>query len=76
MRLWEYVGKNVRIVYKDGDVLEGYVLDYCDGEDNEDGIDSLVITNEETKREGYLLGVSENEIKSITILNEKRGRDK
>ena len=76
MRLWEYVGKNVRIMYKDGDVLEGYVLDYCDGEDNEDGIDSLVITNEETKREGYLLGVSENEIKSITILNEKRGRDK
>ncbi|KIP20804.1 hypothetical protein JV16_02103 [Anoxybacillus ayderensis] len=68
--------KNVRIVYKDGDVLEGYVLDYCDGEDNEDGIDSLVITNEKTKREGYLLGVSENEIKSITILNEKRGRDK
>ncbi len=57
-------------------MLEGYVLDYCDGEDNEDGIDSLVITNEKTKREGYLLGVSENEIKSITILNEKRGRDK
>jgi len=76
MKLWEYVWKNVRIVYKDGDVLEGYVLDYCDGEDNEDGIDSLVITNEKTKREGYLLGVSENEIKSITILNEKRGRDK
>ncbi len=57
-------------------MLEGYVLDYCDGEDNEDGIDSLVITNEKTKRVGYLLGVSENEIKSITILNEKRGRDK
>ncbi|MBB6177063.1 MULTISPECIES: hypothetical protein [Anoxybacillus] len=76
MRLWEYVGKDVRIVFKDGDVLEGYVLDYCDGEDNEDGIDSLTITNEETKGKGYVFGVSENEIKSITILNEKRERNK
>ncbi|GGJ61348.1 hypothetical protein GGR02_001185 [Anoxybacillus voinovskiensis] len=76
MKLWEYVGKNVRIVYKDGDVLEGFVRDYCDGEDSEDGIDSLVITNKETKGKGYVFGVSENEIKSITILNEKRGRDK
>lgn len=57
-------------------MLEGFVRDYCDGEDSEDGIDSLVITNKETKGKGYVFGVSENEIKSITILNEKRGRDK
>ncbi|MGZ0086907.1 hypothetical protein ACWNXI_15430 [Caldibacillus thermoamylovorans] len=68
MKLWEYVGKKVRIIYKDGDVLEGFVRDYCDGEDSEDGIDSLEITNEETKGRGYVFGVLENEIKSIEVI--------
>ncbi|AUI36575.1 hypothetical protein CWI35_08610 [[Bacillus] caldolyticus] len=57
MKLWEYVGKRVRIIYKDGDVLEGFVRDYCDGEDSEDGIDSLVITNQEAKELGIVYGV-------------------
>ncbi|WMJ20307.1 MULTISPECIES: hypothetical protein [Geobacillus] len=68
MKLWEYVGKRVRIIYKDGDVLEGFVRDYCDGEDSEDGIDSLVITNQEAKELGIVYGVLENEIKSIEII--------
>ncbi|KFL14942.1 hypothetical protein [Geobacillus stearothermophilus] len=68
MKQWEYVGKRVRIIYKDGDVLEGFVRDYCDGEDSEDGIDSLVITNQEAKELGIVYGVLENEIKSIEII--------
>ncbi|AXM89377.1 hypothetical protein CI793_09520 [Anoxybacillus ayderensis] len=68
MKIWEYVGKKVRIIYKDGDVLEGFVRDYCDGEDSEDGIDSLIITNEETKGQGYVFGVLETEIKSIEVI--------
>ncbi|NNV06690.1 hypothetical protein ETC03_09675 [Geobacillus sp. MMMUD3] len=68
MKLWEYVGKKVRIIYKDGGVLEGFVRDYCDGEDSEDGIDSLEITNEETKGRGYVFGVLETEIKSIEVI--------
>ena len=69
MKLWEFVGKNVKIVYKDGAVLDGYVHDYDDGEDNDDGIDSLSISNKETKEGGFLYGVSENEIESIEIID-------
>ncbi|CAG9620874.1 hypothetical protein [Sutcliffiella rhizosphaerae] len=65
MKLWQYVGKNVRIVYKDGDILEGFVRDYDDGEDTEDGIDSLDIVNKESKEGSYILGVKETEIKTI-----------
>lgn len=68
LKLWTYVGKHVRIFYKDGDVLEGYIQDYVNGEDNEDGIDSVVITNKETKKGNFLYGVSENEIESIELI--------
>ncbi|MFC6294016.1 4-hydroxy-3-methylbut-2-enyl diphosphate reductase [Lactiplantibacillus daoliensis] len=33
MKLWLYVGKNVRLVLKDGQVVEGLALDWNDSED-------------------------------------------
>ncbi|MES1045300.1 hypothetical protein FOA22_12555 [Heyndrickxia oleronia] len=69
MELWKYVRSKVKIIYKDGDELEGFVTDYIDGEDNEDGIDSLVITNDETKKGNFLYEVTENEIQTIEIID-------
>ncbi|MFJ7971310.1 hypothetical protein [Psychrobacillus sp. NPDC096389] len=68
MQLWTYVGKHVRVLYKDGDVLEGFVQGYDDGEDNEDGVDSLSISNKETDEGDFIYGVSENEIEAIEII--------
>lgn len=67
MKLWEYVGKRVKIIFKDKDVLEGTVWDYCDEEDNEDGIDSIIIKNKDTV--GFSYEVSQNDIESIEIID-------
>lgn len=64
-KLWEYVGKRVKIIFKDGDLLEGFLWDYCDEEDNEDGIDSIMVKNKDTV--GFSYDVSQNDIISIEI---------
>ncbi|ADU94517.1 hypothetical protein GGR02_001838 [Anoxybacillus voinovskiensis] len=63
MRLWEYVGKKIRVTLKDGEILEGIVQDYTDQEDTDDDYDSL-----DMFVEGKYIGVGEPEIKSIEII--------
>ncbi|MCL6587025.1 MAG: hypothetical protein K6T72_11040 [Anoxybacillus sp.] len=63
MRLWEYVGKKIRITLKDGEILEGIVQDYTDQEDTDDDYDSL-----DMFVEGKYIGVGEPEIKLIEII--------
>lgn len=63
MRLWEYVGKKVRVTLEDGEILEGVVQDYTDQEDTDNDYDSLdMFIN------GEYIGVDEPEIKSIEII--------
>ena len=63
MKLWEYEGKNVRVTFKDGDVLEGVAYDYTSALDN---------TGEDTPNvETLCLGClefTEEEIASIELL--------
>jgi hypothetical protein len=63
MKLQEYEGKNVRVTFKDGDVLEGVARDYTSALDN---------TGEDTPNvETICIGClefTEKEIASIELL--------
>lgn len=57
MKLWQFARKNVEITLKNGQIISGYVQDYCDG------FDSLSVDIDGTLYEYF-----ENEIKSIKML--------
>lgn len=56
VRLWKYVGKNIRIKTKDGLTFEGNGCDFSFADDNEKEVDSICIGDTE---------FFENEIASI-----------
>lgn len=58
MKLWEYVGKKVKLVLKDGRVIVGVVEDWNDGY-TLDGYDEIVID---------FYAYAENEIESIELV--------
>lgn len=58
LKLWEYVGENVKLELVDGRIITGFVRFWNDEEDTEDGEDEIVINHE-------IYGISE--IKSIEI---------
>lgn len=43
MKLERFYGKNVRILADNRKVYEGFVGDYCDPEDNENGEESIIV---------------------------------
>lgn len=59
MNLWEYEGKQVRVVLKNGHVYTGEVVDYTNALDNEPEIASICIGHTE---------LYENEIKTIELI--------
>lgn len=61
MKLWEYVGENVKLQLKNGKVISGLVRFWNDEEDTEDGEDEIVINHE-------IYGLSQ--IKSIEVIKE------
>lgn len=63
MKLWEYVGMDIKVVCDDGQVIEGYCDGYTQALDNEPEIDSITIA-----REGYVIEILENEIESIKVI--------
>ncbi|QHW36648.1 LSM domain protein [Staphylococcus ursi] len=64
MKLWTYVGKNVRIELTDGQLFIGKATDYDDEMDNESGEDSINLYD------GICLyDFNESEIKSIEIID-------
>lgn len=60
MNLKTYLNKNVILIDKENNTYKGYVGDYIFPEDNEDGIESIVL-----EVELDLLEFSSNFIKSI-----------
>lgn len=63
----ELEGKKVKIISVDGELFTGTVSDYIYPEDNEpEGISGIII--EDCPQRPYLLGMNENEIKSIEVI--------
>lgn len=64
MELWKYTQKNVKVVFTDGETMTGFVRDYTDQEDTENGYDEIDFIPE--RKEEITIG--ETEIKSIEII--------
>lgn len=65
MNLSQYLGKNIKVVFIDGQILEGYCNSFTGRLDTEDELyDELTI---KTARYPYV-GFNESEIKSIEVL--------
>lgn len=64
MQLWKYIQKRVRIEFKDGEVLEGFVHDYIDQEDTDFDYDEIMFTPDG----GSIISVGEYEIKTIQLV--------
>ena len=62
MKLWEYVGKEIKIVCLNSKVFNGKCTDYTKALDNEPEIDSIGLDVKGINYELY-----ENEIKSIEV---------
>lgn len=60
MNLKTYLNKNVIIIDRENNTYKGYVGDYIFAEDNDDGVESIVL-----EIESDLLEFSANFIKSI-----------
>lgn len=66
MNLRPYFEKNVRIVYKDGEVITGFVKTYTPAIDTEEELyDEIALTG---TKYGGLNGVGEEEIESIEVI--------
>ena len=64
MKLWEYVGKSLKVVCIDNQVIKGKCDGYTQALDNEPEIASISI--ERTK--DYGIEIYENEIRSIEVI--------
>ena len=62
MNLWEYNGKNVKILADDGRVYIGIADLYTSALDNPDGLESICI-----RYNGYLIEFTKPEIKKIIL---------
>ncbi|WP_418223567.1 hypothetical protein [Clostridium isatidis] len=63
MRLWEYVGKEIKVTCLDKQIFTGKCTDYTQSLDNEPEIDSIGLNVNGISYELY-----ENEIKSIEVI--------
>nr|DAH22057.1 MAG TPA: hypothetical protein [Caudoviricetes sp.] len=61
-------GKRAKLIYTDGEILTGLILDYIYPEDNEpEGLSGLVV---KCDQRDYLLGVNENELAQIELIQD------
>lgn len=61
-------GKRAKLIYTDGEILTGLILDYIYPEDNEpEGVSGLVV---KCDQRDYLLGVNENELAQIELIQD------
>jgi hypothetical protein len=63
VKLWEYVGKEIKVICNNGKVFEGKCTDYTQALDNEPEIDSIGL-----KTTGLSYELYQNEIKSIEVV--------
>lgn len=66
LRLWEYIGKRVKVLTTNSKTFEGVVINVDDAFDNESGYDSLNI--ETDKENDVVYDLNENEIESIEVI--------
>lgn len=66
LKLWEYLGKKIRLIDTDGRVFEGRCNGYTQALDNEPEVASVSIKTEPGA--DYAYEIYENEIKSIEII--------
>ncbi|UMT81003.1 hypothetical protein ML437_01760 [Staphylococcus roterodami] len=66
LRLWEYIGKRVKVLTTNSKTFEGVVINVDDAFDNESGYDSLNI--ETDKENDIVYDLNENEIESIEVI--------
>lgn len=61
-------GKRAKLVYLDGEILTGLILDYIYPEDNEpEGVSGLIV---KCDQKDYLLGVNENELAHVELIQD------
>lgn len=61
-------GKRAKLVYIDGEILTGLILDYIYPEDNEpEGVSGLIV---KCDQKDYLLGVNENELAHVELIQD------
>lgn len=65
MDLESFVGKTVRVTFKDGKILSGRITDYTTSEDNDDEGEYLVIKPQAGKLKDRSVAFFENEVDSI-----------
>lgn len=65
MNFVSYLGKEVRVTFKDGAILSGRIIDYTTSEDNDDEGEYLVIRPQSGKLKDRSVAFFENEIESI-----------
>lgn len=65
MDLASYLGKEVRVTFKDGAILSGRIIDYTTNEDNDDEGEYLVIRPQSGKLKDRSVAFFEHEIESI-----------
>lgn len=66
MNLEKYLGKNIKVIFIDGQVLRGYCNSFTGKLDTEDELyDEITIKTDKFEYVGF----SESEIKSIEMLN-------
>ena len=70
MSLKKYVGKKIKVICNEGEIIEGKCTGYTQDIDNVPEITSIDIENEETIKNNILYEIYENEIISIEIIKE------
>lgn len=63
MKLWEYVGKEIKVTCLNGKIFNGKCTDFTQALDNEPEIDSIGLNVNGISYELY-----ENEIKSVEVI--------
>lgn len=68
MNLKQYDGKNVRIVDIEGEIFEGHVTDYIYPDEDDTGLESIIIDCTKGKLNGKGVEFWEKDIKSIEVI--------
>lgn len=68
MELKYFPGKNVRIIDIDGQIFEGHVSDYIHSDDDDTGLESIIINCTKGWLKGSGVEFWEKDIRSIKII--------
>lgn len=69
MRIVDYFKKHVKIIFTDGEILTGRVVDYTIAGDNDPEEESIDVAVDAGRFDGRNIEVYQHEIKTITTLD-------